>query len=196
MDETAERGDTTFLVEAWAETGADVWDRLFPLVYDELHRIAHRQLGREMGARTLQTTGLVHEAFLRLVDQTRVTRKGRAYFFAAASRAMRQVLIDLARRRRAKKRDAGLALDVGDSNEPDLDSFTIGLLDLDRALEELAELDPRHARVVECRFFAGMSIDETAQALEVSRRTVTYDWALARAWLHRRLGGTPDETHA
>lgn len=196
MGETPERGDTTFLVEAWAETGADVWDRLFPLVYDELHRIAHRQLGREMGGRTLQTTGLVHEAYLRLVDQTRVTRKGRAYFFAAASRAMRHVLIDLARRRRAKKRDGGIAVDLGDANQPDLDSFSVGLIDLDRALEELAALDPRHARVVECRFFAGMSVEETAQALEVSTRTVTYDWALARAWLHRRLGGTADGTHS
>ncbi|MCI0433336.1 MAG: ECF-type sigma factor [Gemmatimonadetes bacterium] len=191
MDDQAQSDDATRLVEAWAGTGADVWDRLFPLVYDELRRVAHRQLGRELGLRTLQTTGLVHEAFLRLVDETRVTRKGRAYFFAAASRAMRQVLIDLARRRRARKRDAAAGVEIAAPPDDDVDTFSVELLDLDRALEELAALEPRHARVVECRFFAGMSVEETAEALEVSARTVAYDWVLARAWLHRRLGAAP-----
>jgi RNA polymerase sigma factor (TIGR02999 family) len=185
-----DRDDTTFLIEA-AENGEDVWDRLFPVVYDELRRIAHRQLGGEFGARTIQTTALVHEAFLKLVDETRVARKGRAYFFASAARAMRQVLIDLARRRRAKKRDAGPDLAVESPTDTDLDAFSVELLDLDRALDELAALEPRHARIVECRFFAGMSVDETADALGISARTVAYDWALARAWLHRRLAAGP-----
>jgi RNA polymerase sigma factor (TIGR02999 family) len=165
-----------------------VWDRLLPLVYEELRRIAHRQLGRELAPRTLQTTGLVHEAFLRLVDDTRVTRRGRAYFFAAASRAMRQVLIDLARRRQARKRNADAAIEVVPPQDAELDAFSVELLDLDRALDELAALEPRHARVVECRYFAGMSVEETAEALDVAARTVAYDWALARAWLQRRLG--------
>jgi RNA polymerase sigma factor (TIGR02999 family) len=187
MDDQGLRGEATQLLESW-QTGTDVWDRLLPLVYEELRRIAHRQLGRELAPRTLQTTGLVHEAFLRLVDDTRVTRRGRAYFFAAASRAMRQVLIDLARRRQARKRNADAAIEVVPPQDAELDAFSVELLDLDRALDELAALEPRHARVVECRYFAGMSVEETAEALDVAARTVAYDWALARAWLQRRLG--------
>jgi RNA polymerase sigma factor (TIGR02999 family) len=190
--ESSSLAETTALIEAWERTGADAWQRLLPVVYDELRVIARRQLRRELGNRTLETTGLVHEAFIRLVDDTRVTRKGRAYFFAAAARAMRQVLVDHARSRNAQKRGGGLApvtLSRADDIAADADHFATELLALDMALEELASLNPRQARVVECRFFAGMSVGETAEALEVSERTVKADWALARAWLYRRLDG-------
>jgi RNA polymerase sigma factor (TIGR02999 family) len=159
-------------------------DHLIPLLYEELKRVAHRQLRLEAPGQTLRTTELVHEAYLRLVDQAQVSRRGRAYFFAAAARAMRQVLIDRARRRCAAKRGGG-QLDVGiDQATIAVDEFAGRLVDLDAALEELAKLSPRQARVVECRYFGGLSVEETAQALEISARTVKYDWALARAWLY------------
>jgi len=164
--------------------GNESLDRLIPLLYEELKRVAHRQLRREAPGQTLRTTDLVHEAYLRLVDQAQVTRRGRAYFFAAAARAMRQVLIDRARRRCAAKRGGGqLDVDV-DKAAIAVDEFADGLVDLDAALEELARLSPRQARVVECRYFGGLSVEETAQALEISARTIKYDWALARAWLY------------
>ncbi|MGH7500705.1 MAG: ECF-type sigma factor [Longimicrobiales bacterium] len=194
MAGSAFRAETTMLLEDWEQTGADAWERLVPIVYDELRRIAHGQIAHEHGAPTLQTTALVHEAFLRLVNDTSVTRRGRAYFFAAAARAMRQVLVDGARWRNAVKRGGGdmkrtdlSAVDVAAESGPD--RLADELLELDEALVELAALEPRQARTIECRFFAGMSVQETAQALGLSVRTVKYDWALARAWLYNRLGG-------
>ncbi|HEX6316790.1 MAG TPA: ECF-type sigma factor [Gemmatimonadaceae bacterium] len=170
-----------------AESGEQVWSRLLPVVYDELRLLARRQLAREGGDATLVTTELVHEAWLRLADDTRVTGSGRNYFFGAAARAMRQVLVDHARRRQRLKRgggDANVTLHTsglaGDAPVPDL-------LELDDALNRLAEEYPRAARVVECRFFAGMDTSETAAALDMAPRTVKRDWALARAWLYRRL---------
>lgn len=171
-----------------ADTGAaGAPEPLVGLVYDELRAIAHRQLMRERPGHTLQTTALVHEAWLKLVDATQVGRRGRAYFFAAASRAMRQVLVDHARKRMAGKRGAGEAPVALDDIQVAVDAFAVELMDLDRALDRLAELNPRHARVVECRFFGGMSMEETADALGLSVRTVKYDWALARAWLYDAL---------
>ena len=161
---------------------------LISLVYDELHEMAHWQLAREHRNVTLQTTALVHEAYLRLVDDSRVTRMGRAYFFAAAARAMRQVLVDAARRRGAAKRGGGAHLVTLDWEGERVDVYASELLDLDRALEELGRHNPRHMHVVECRFFGGMSVEETAVALNVSARTIKADWALARAWLVRVLG--------
>jgi len=189
--EHALRDEATVLLATWERTGSDAWDRLVPMVYDELRLLARRQLGRERDP-TVEATALVHEAFLRLVDHTRVTRKGRAYFFAAAARAMRQVLVDRARRRNARKRGGGgVPVTITDLPEVEVeaDRFAAAVLELDGALGELAELNPRHARVVECRFYAGMTVGDTAQALDVSERTVKNDWALARAWLYRRLGG-------
>ena len=189
----APRTEATNLLTTWERTGTDPWEHLLPIVYDELRRLARRQLAQERGDLTVETTGLVHEAFLRLVDHTRVTRKGRAYFFAAAARAMRQVLVDQARRRKAQKRGGGEApVTLTDAPEAvaEVDRFASEVLELDQALAQLAELNPRHARVVECRFYAGMSVGETAEALEVSERTVKNDWSLARAWLYRRLSGT------
>ena len=161
---------------------------LVSLVYDELHEMAHWQLVREHQNITLQTTALVHEAYLRLVDTTRVTGQGRAYFFAAAARAMRQILIDAARRRGAAKRGGGAPLMSVDWEGERVEAYGSELLDLDRALDDLARRNPRHVQVVECRFFGGMSVEETAVALGVSARTIKADWALARAWLYQVLG--------
>lgn len=187
MSQSSPRSRTTLLLQS--ADSPEVQGLLFPLVYEELRDLAHRQLSRERGGHTLQTTALVHEAFLRLVDDTQVGQRGRAYFFAAAGRAMRQVLVDYARRRNANKRKAELQpLDL-DSLEIGVDSFAHELVELDLALTQLAELNARHAQVVECRFFAGMSVEETAEALAVSERTVKSDWALARAWLYDQLFG-------
>jgi RNA polymerase sigma factor (TIGR02999 family) len=162
-------------------------DGLVELVYEELKVLARRGLAREQDGHTLQTTALVHEAYLKLVDGSAVGKRGRAYFFGAAARAMRQVLVDHARGRNASKRGHGVVPEDLDAVEIGADDFAAGLLDLDRALERLAELNPRQARVVECRYFGGLSVEETAAALDVSSRTVKYDWALARAWLYDAL---------
>jgi RNA polymerase sigma factor (TIGR02999 family) len=173
-----------------ADTGEPVpLEELVELIYDELRAMAHRQLAREPAGHTLQTTALVHEAWLRLAGGSEVGRRGRAYFFAACARAIRQVLVDHARRHRAAKRGGGaLAVELADVHLA-VDEFAVELIDLDEALVRLAELEPRHAQVVECRYFGGMSVEETAEALGVSPRTVKYDWALARAWLFDALGG-------
>lgn len=181
------RSETTALLLAFDPEKPESLDRILPVIYEELRQMAHRQLSRS-GPSTIHTTALVHEAYLKLVDDTRVSSNGRAYFFGAAARAMRQVLVDRARRRNAKKRGSGQApLDI-DSIEVGSDDYAGELLDLDAALTRLSELSRRQSRVIECRFFGGMSIEETAAALGVSERTVKADWALARAWLYRELG--------
>jgi RNA polymerase sigma factor (TIGR02999 family) len=163
-------------------------ESLVPLLYDRLRELAHRQLAGERPDHTLQTTALVHEAYLRLAGGG-AGERGREYFFAAAARAMRQVLVDHARRRGALRRGGGRTLVTLEHAASEVDAFAAELLDLDRALEALAERSPRLTRVVECRFFGGMSVDDTASALGVSPRTVKHDWALARAWLHEALSG-------
>jgi RNA polymerase sigma-70 factor (ECF subfamily) len=191
--EPALRDETTaLLVEALRDRAGTV-DRLFPIVYEELRGIARRQLAGERADHTLQTTALVHEAYVRLVDDDRVGRRGRPYFFASAARAMRQILVDHARRRGRAKRGGGAEPITIDDDRIGADAFAEELIDLDQALDRLAEIDPRHARVVECRYFGGMTVEETASALDVSPRTVRYDWALAKAWLHQALnaGGEP-----
>jgi RNA polymerase sigma factor (TIGR02999 family) len=180
------RDAVTALLSSAGSDGRDVFDRLLPLVYDELRQMAHRQLARERH-RTLNTTGLLHEAYLKLVDQSQVPVKSRAYFFGAAARAMRQVLVDAARRRGRQKRGAGRDLASLDGVEVAVDDFAAELRDVDEALARLAELYPRQARVVECRFFGGLSVEETAEALGLAERTVKRDWSLARAWLFREL---------
>jgi RNA polymerase sigma-70 factor, ECF subfamily len=174
-----------------AETGdPEALERLVPLLYDELRRMAHRELARESGTPTLHTTELVHEAYLRLLDGGSVSVRGRSYFFGAAARAMRRVLIDAARKRTATKRGGGeiqVTLEDDAVADSSTSTYALELLDLNRALTRLEEQHPRLARVVELRYFGGLSVEETAAVLHVSPRTVTADWALARAWLHTCL---------
>ncbi len=165
-------------------------DAIVPAVFDELRKLAHRQLAHEHDRFTLQTSDLVQEAYLRLSGDPNVTTHGRAYFYAAAGRAMRQVLVDAARRRKTAKRGDGEALLSLDDQVGAVDAFGHELLDLDLALRALESRNPRSARIVECRFFAGMTVEDTATALGVSERTVKSDWALARAWLHDALRGS------
>lgn len=182
------RATTTDLIETAGTGDATALDRLIPLVYEELRTLAHRRLADERRDDSLQTTALVHEVYLRLVDDTRVTQRGRAYFFAAVSRAMRRILVDRARRRLAAKRGEGAELVSLDEHQAAVDAYATELVDLDEALTRLAEHSPRHARVVELRYFAGLTVEQTAEAIGVAPRTVKSDWALARAWLFRELG--------
>jgi RNA polymerase sigma factor (TIGR02999 family) len=162
-------------------------DRLLPVVYEELRRIARRQLGGERPDHTLSTTALVHEAYLRMADQTRLEWQDRAHFFAAAAQAMRRILVDYARRHRAEKRGGGRAQVTLDDAMVAAGERADQLVALDEALTRLAALDPRLARVVECRFFAGLTEEETAEALGITDRTVRRDWVKAKGWLLAEL---------
>lgn len=163
---------------------------LLPAVYDELKQIAERHMRHERPDHTLQTTALVHEAFLRLVDQDQADWQGKSHFCAVASTAMRRVLLDYARRNAAAKRGAGkkLHLSVGDDEQPARDGSSLDLLALDEALQRLQELDPRMAQVVELRFFGGLTIKEVAHVLNVSIATVKNDWRVARTRLMMEMG--------
>jgi RNA polymerase sigma factor (TIGR02999 family) len=157
------------------------------MIYERLRAIAHRQLAGEQRHHTLQTTDLVHETYLRLVEDDRVSRRGKAYFYGAAARAMRQVLVDAARRRNTVKRGGGIAIVTLEDEADALTAYADELVKLNEALDELEKHNPRHARVVECRYFGGLGVDETAEVLGVSARTVKSDWALAKAWLFDEL---------
>lgn len=185
------RSQTTGLLEAAAEGDAQTLDRIVPVIYEELRALAHRQLARERLDNTFRTTALVHEAYMKLVDDARVTRRGRAYFFGAAAQVMRRILVDQARRRNAAKRGGNVNHVSLGSNDASVDAYAGELLDLDRALTRLGAHSPRPVSVVECRFFAGLTVEETADALDVSPRTVESDWAMARAWLFRELDAGP-----
>ena len=183
-----ERQAVTDALAAARNGGPTALDRLFPLVYQELCRLAHRQLGQEVSGHTLSTTALVHEAYLRLVGQTGAPWQDRAYFFAVAATAMRRILVDHARRHRAVRRGGA------DRTRVELDDVDIAVTEraaeivaLDDALERLAGLDPRQAKVVECRYFAGLTEAETAEALGISVRTVAREWLTAKGWLYREL---------
>lgn len=162
-------------------------DSLMPLVYEHLRAIAHHQLALRPGGATLSTTGLVHEAYLKLVDQSRVAWSDRGHFFALASVAMRHVLVDRARARIAQKREGALVRVTLDSEQVSGDDQPEVLLEINDAVDRLAEAEPRLAKVVECRFFGGLSEDETAAALGVTTRTVQRDWLKARMLLRRAL---------
>lgn len=185
-----DRRDITDILRAFRAGDEGALHKLAPLVYDELHQIAHRQLGREAPGQTLNTTGVVHEAFAKFARLDRIELTDRAHFFALSARLMRQILIDYAKRRRAlKRRGVHVPLSPGDASVPAGDGVAIeALIDLDRALEELAAVSERQTRVIECRFFAGMTVEETAEALQISEATVKREWQLARAWLNRELG--------
>ena len=179
----------TRLLVDWTNGNQSARDELMPLVYGELRRLAGDRLRSERPDHTLQATAIVHEAYLKLVDQTRVQWAGRAHFFAIAARLIRRILVDHARRRAAGKRG-------GDRVRVTLDERLLApglreldLVVLDDAMRELAELDPELAGLVELRFFGGLTIEETAAALGVSAATVKREWATARAWLHRRIAG-------
>jgi len=167
--------------------GDQALERLLPLVYDDLRRIAHRQLGGERAGHTVSTTALVHEAYLRLVDRHDVEWHDRAHFLGVAAQAMRRVLVDYARQHRAAKRGGALQqVPLGDAMLV-VEQRADMLLALDETLTRLATLDERLSRVVECRFFGGLTEDETAEALGVTARTVRRDWIKARGWLHQEL---------
>jgi RNA polymerase sigma factor (TIGR02999 family) len=177
----------TQLLQDWRQGDDHALSELIPLVYDELRRLAHNHLNRERSGHTLQSTALVNEAYMRLVRQD-LEINSRAHFFAVSSHLMRQILVDYARQHRAAKRGDGLeklTLDEAAALLPGKSNFD--LLALDKALDELGRLDPQQTKVVELRFFGGLSVEETAEFVGVSPATVKREWAMARAWLHREL---------
>jgi len=177
--------DVTGLLHDWNRGDRQAVERLMPLVTGELRRLARAHLRRERRDHTLQPTALVNEAYLRLVNVDRIQWRDRTHFFAFASRVMRRILVDHARAHRAAKRTGWRVAPVADGGPGD--RHDVDLIALDGALDELAAMDARQARLVELRFFAGLTIDETADILGVGPATVTRDWATARAWLYRRL---------
>jgi len=182
-------GELTQLLIAWSQGDVRALEQLTPLVYAELRKIAHRYMNRERAGHTLQTTAVVHEAFLRLLGNPQENWQNRAHFYAIAAQMMRRILVDYARANLRAKRGGEttrVALEDIDApvKEPALDP---DLIALDAALEKLAEIDPRRGRVVELRFFGGLSVEETAQVLQVAPDTVVRDWRVARAWLFRYL---------
>jgi RNA polymerase sigma-70 factor (ECF subfamily) len=175
------------LLAAWGDGDRSALDRLIPLVERELHQLAHRYLSRERPGHTLQTTALVNEAYLRLVDQRRARFESRTHFFAIAARIMRRILVNHARDRAAEKRGGGVRkVSLYDAAVLS-DERAEELVALDEALDTLAELDGRKARVVELRYFGGLSVEETAEVLGVHPNTVTREWGQAKAFLHREL---------
>jgi len=187
MDTPSSKGEITELLRNWRGGDKAAMDKLLPIVYDELRRLAASFFRRERLNHTLQATALVHEAYMRLVDQSRVGWENRAHFFGSAARLMRQILVDHARSHNAAKRGGGeikvsLAEDMALAGPRELD-----LIALDVALDELAALDEQQSRIVEMRFFGGLSIEETAEVLGVAPATVKRDWNTAKAWLYRRM---------
>ncbi len=192
MPEAEEQEEVTAALAALARCAPEAMDRLLPLVYGDLRRIAHRQLGAEPAGHTLCTTALVHEAYLRLSSQTRTQWVEPAQFFAVAARTMRRILVDYARKHWALRRGGAGRRPVSLAEADDAGALAVAerageLIALDEALDRLSALDERLARIVECRFFAGLTETETAQALGVSKRTVSRDWLMAKGWLHREL---------
>jgi RNA polymerase sigma factor (TIGR02999 family) len=183
---TPSGGDVTGLLLQLSQGRREAREELIPLVYEELRSMAGRSLGSERIDHTLQPTALVHEVYEKLIDQTRVEWQNRAHFFSVAAGLMRRILVDHARKHKALRRGGGadkvpLSEDIAGA-DPDID-----VIALDQALIELAALDPEQARIVELRFFSGLTVEETAEAVGASRATVNRDWAMARAWLHQRL---------
>jgi len=186
--------EVTQLLVAWSDGDQAALEKLMPLVYQELRRLARRYLGRENPGHTLQPTALVNEAYLRLIDQNRVRWQNRAHFFGVSAQLMRRILVDMARARQQRKRG-------GAARRVELDEALVvskergeDLVALDDALQSLAAMDERKSRVVELRFFGGLSVEETAEVLQVSPDTVMRDWKMAKVWLHRELSKEkPDE---
>jgi RNA polymerase sigma factor (TIGR02999 family) len=184
----AGRDRTSQVLADWAEGDPAARDRLLPIVYEELRRLAHRHMRGERKGHTLQTTALVNEVYLRLAGVDALRGRDRAHFFAMAATLMRRVLVDYARRRGREKRGAGVSVISLDENAI-VPREGVDVVALDAALERLAAVDPQQSRVVELRFFAGLSVEETADVLGVSAATVKRDWATAKLWLYRELTG-------
>ncbi len=185
---TSATHEVTKLLKDWGAGDESALDKLMPLVHDELHRLARQHMRREKPGHLLQTSALVNEAYLRLVDASQVDWQNRAHFFGIAARLMRRILVDDARRRHRDKR-GGCAIQVPlDEAASQPQEQAANLVSLDDALKTLAKIDPRQSEIVELRFFGGMSIEETAEALKVSPATVSLDWTFARAWLRKEMG--------
>jgi RNA polymerase sigma factor (TIGR02999 family) len=176
----------TELLAKWEAGDQEALRTLVPLVYNELRRLAHRSLQKERPDHTLQSTALVHEAYLRLVKQEPGHFENRAHFFAVSARLMRQILVEYARRRRAAKRDGGYKLSLDDTRSL-LKGQRVDMVALDDALNDLAQFDVQQSRIVELRFFGGLSIEETSHVLGISPATADREWAIARVWLHHQL---------
>lgn len=181
--------EVTQLLQAWSDGNQEALDKLAPLVYEELHRLARHYMSGERLGHPLQTTELVDEAYVRLIDWKNVRWQNRAHFFGVAAQMMRRILVDAARSHRYAKRGGG-ACRVSLSEAADISPERgADLIALDEALQSLAAIDSRKARIVELRFFGGLSVDETAEVLKISPRTVMRQWSLAQAWLYRELSG-------
>ena len=193
MDESHDAAGITRLLQQWQGGSRDAFEQLVPLVYDELHTLASRRLAREWRHDRMQTTAVVNEAYMKLFGQRQVDWQNRGHFFAIAAQVMRRILIDQARRDLREKRGEGavpVSLDEAvPAPSPALD--TVDALDLDRALKKLEALDPDQGRIVELRFFAGLTVEETAAVLGISPATVKREWAIAKGWLFRELSGMP-----
>ncbi len=178
----------TQMLQQWSDGNRDALEELMPLVYDELHKQARRYLRRERPNHTLQTTALINEAYLKLIDQREVNWESRTHFFAVAANMMRRILVDHARAKHREKRGgADENLPLEEAMLIVSDEKSIDLIALDEALNRLAAFDEQQLQIVELRYFSGLSLEETAAVLKVSRTTVAKDWALAKAWLHREL---------
>jgi RNA polymerase sigma factor (TIGR02999 family) len=179
--------NVTGLLIEWSNGDQTAYERLVPMVYTELHRLAHHYMNRERGDHTLQTTALVNEAYVRLVDQKRTQWKNRAQFFGICAELMRRILVDYARQQQYQKRGGGAHRITLDETLQITTEKTADLVALDDALKQLAEFDPRKARVVELRFFGGLNVDETAEVMGIHANTVIRDWSAARSWLYKAV---------
>jgi RNA polymerase sigma-70 factor, ECF subfamily len=182
--------EITQLLAEWSDGNQSALDELYPLVYEELHRLARRYMSRERKGHTLQTTALINEAYVRLVDQRNVHWANRSHFFAISAQIMRRILIDHARRHAYAKRGGGAQQVALEEVAIVANEKSAEIIRLDEALTTLAKMDPRRCHVVELRYFGGLSNEEIAGVLNVSENTVTRDWNLARAWLHQQLTGS------
>lgn len=184
---TAPPHQVTQLLQEWSEGDENALARLMPLVHDELHRLAHQHMKRESAGHVLQTSALINEAYLRLVDQPQIRWQGRAHFFGIAARLMRHILVDEARKRNAAKRGGSFIQVPLDEANAVVQEQAANVAALDDALQRLEAIDERQGKIVELRFFGGLSIEETAQVLKVSPGTVMRDWTFARAWLRNEM---------
>jgi RNA polymerase sigma factor (TIGR02999 family) len=190
LAKTPHQHEITQLLAEWREGKQSALDELYPLVYDELHRLARRYMSRERKGHTLQTTALINEAYVRLVDQKNVHWANRSHFFAISAQIMRRILIDHARRHAYAKRGGGARQVSLEEAATVVPNKSEELLRLDEALKSLAEMDPRRSQVVELRYFGGLNNEEIAGVLHISENPVTRDWNMARAWLYQQLTGS------